>query len=167
LQAATGVLYSPGAGNVGWQVWLTVSHVLRRPFGIALDVSGPARASTISGPEGAATVAAWLAGASLYVDYEPGNGWYGRVAAGGAAIHLIADGSATSPLVDSSQTATAGAAYARVDGGFEVAWWLRLGLRGVAGVIPGGITVQFAGNDTGTWGRPFLAGMAVADIAWR
>jgi len=167
VQAATGALYSPGAGNVAWQVWVTVSHVVRRPFGVALDVSGPARPSTITGPEGAATVGAWLAGASLYVDYEPGSGPYGRVALGGAAIHLTADGSAADPLVPSSQSATAGAVYARADGGFELAWWLRLGVRGVAGVIPGGITVQFAGNDTGIWGRPFLGGMALADVAWR
>jgi hypothetical protein len=167
LQAATGVLYSPGAGNVAWQFWLTLSHVIRRPVGIALDVSGPARASTITGPEGTATIGAWLAGASLTLDYEPGDGLYGRAALGAAAIRLTADGSAADPLVASSRTVTSGAAYARADGGFQVAWWLRLGVRGVAGVIPGGIAVHFAGNDAGTWGRPFLAGMAVADIAWR
>lgn len=167
LQAAAGVLYSPGAGNVAVQVWLTISHVVRRPLGIALDLSGPARPSTISGPEGTAAAGVWLAGASLYLDHEPGSGLFGRAALGAAVIHLIADGSAAAPLVASSHSATAGAVYARADGGVEVAWWLRLGVRAVAGAVPGGIAVQFAGNDAGTWGRPFLAAMAIADVAWR
>jgi hypothetical protein len=167
IQAASGVLFSPGAGDPSVQVWLTVSHVVRRPFGVALDLSGPARGGTISGPEGSATVGAWLVGATLYVDYEPPTGLYGRVAVGAAAIHLKADGAAAPPLVASSQSATAGAVYARADGGFEVAWWLHLGLRAVAGAVPGGVTVHFAGNDAATWGRPFLAGMGLVDLAWR
>ena len=167
LQAASGVMFSPGAGDPAVQVWVTVSHVVRRPFGVALDLSGPARAGTISGPEGSATVGAWLAGATVYVDHEPGNGIYGRLAVGAAAIRVTTSGSAPAPLVASSQNVTAGAIYARADGGFEVAWWLRLGLRAVVGAVPGGVTVHFAGNDAATWGRPLLAGMGLVDLAWR
>jgi hypothetical protein len=167
LQAGSGVMFSPGAGDPAVQVWLTVSHFVRRPFGIALDVSGPARNGTITGPEGSASVGAWLAGANLYLDHDPGNGFYGRVAVGAAAIRLTTEGSAATPLVGSSRSALAGAVYGRADGGLEVAWWLRVGLRAVAGAIPGGVTVHFAGNEAGTWGRPFLAGLFVLDVAWR
>src|SRR6185503_18493426 len=112
-------------------VWFTVSHFVRRPFGIAVDVSGPVRTGTITGPEGSASVGAWLAGANLYLDHDAGNGFYGRVAVGAAAIRLTTEGSAEFPLVASSRSTLAAAVYARADGGFEVAWWLRLGLRAV------------------------------------
>lgn len=167
LQAASGVMFSPGGGDPAVQVWLTLSHVVKRPFGIALDLSGPMRQGKISGPEGSANIGAWLVGANLYLDYEPGNGLYARAAVGAAAIRLTAEGAATSPLVASSQSTTAGAVYGRADGGIELAWWLRLGLRAVAGAVPGGVLVHFAGNDAGTWGRPFLAGLLVLDVAWR
>jgi hypothetical protein len=44
---------------------------------------------------------------------------------------------------------------------------LRLGARGIVGVVPGGITLHFAGNDAGTWGRPFLTALGLAEISWR
>ena len=166
VQAALGVLSSPGAGSAALQVWLTASHVVWRPLGIALDLSGPARAGTISGPEGTATASGWLAGASLYLASDIGHGLFGRAAVGAAVVRFIADGSPQTPLVGSSPSTTAAAYYARVDGGVEVTWWLRLGLRAVVGAVPSGIAVRFAGNDAGTWGRPFLAGMMLVDVPW-
>jgi hypothetical protein len=168
LQAAAGVLYSPGAGDPAMQLWMTFGQFIKRPFGIALDVSAPLRPSTLRGPEGSANVGAWLAGGTLFLAYEPpDSSLHARLAAGGAAIRLTVDGEASFPLVASSHTTTAGAVYARADGGFQMTWWLQFGARAVAGLVPGGVTIHFAGNDAGTWGRPFVAALLFADLAWR
>ena len=121
---------------------------------------------TISGPEGSASVGAWLAGATVYVALRrPAKGCT-DARRGGAAIRLDAERHAAASARRQLADGTAGAVYARADGGFEVAGWLHLGLRAVAGAVPSGVTVQFAGNDAAVWGRPFLAGMLLVDLAW-
>jgi len=167
LGAAAGVLFSPSAGDPAVQFWLTVSRIIAGPVGIALDGSLPLRAGTLRGPEGSARLSATLGGAALFARYErPDSGLYAVVAAGGAIIQLKAAGSASDPLVASSGSTTAGALYARGDAGYEAARWLRVGGRAVAGVVPSGVEVRFAGNEAAVWGRPFLAAMALVDLAW-
>lgn len=167
VQAAVGALYSPGNHDPAIQVWVTVNRIVLRPFGLALDVSAPLRASTVTGPEGSANVGAFLAGVTVFAHYErPGSGLYGTVAAGAGAIRITAEGSVSDPFVARNQSTLAGALYARGDGGFEVARWLRFGLRAVAGAVPSGVSVKFAGNEAAVWGRPFLAGMLLLDLAW-
>jgi hypothetical protein len=167
LQAAAGALLSPGAGDPALQLWMTISHNVVGPFGVALDVSGPLRAGTLSGPEGSATIGAWLAGAAVFWRYErPTTGLYAIAAAGGAVIHLDARATAVQSLLANSGSTTASAIYARADGGFAAAYWLRFGLRVVAGTIPSGVPVQFAGNQAGVWGRPLLATLLVVDLSW-
>jgi hypothetical protein len=167
LQAAVGALYSPGNSEPAIQTWVTVSRIVLRPFGLALDVSAPLRASTVTGPEGSATVGALLAGVAVFAHYErAGSGLYGTVAAGAAALRITAEGTVSDPFVATKESTLAGAIYARGDGGFEVAPWLRFGLRAVAGAVPSGVSVKFAGNEAAVWGRPFLAGMLLVDLAW-
>jgi hypothetical protein len=167
LQACFGALYSPGGGGTAYQVWMTIHRVLFRPLGIALDVSAPINAGTISGPEGSANVGAWLAGATAFLRFErPTAGLYATLAAGGAVMRLDIDGRPAPAFVGGSYTATVGAAYVRADGGFEATSWLRFGLRAVAGAVPSGVTVRFAGNEAAVWGRPFLAGLVLADLSW-
>jgi len=168
LQAGAGTLFSPGAGVPAVQIWISANRIVAGPFGVAVDVSAPLHAGTLSGPEGSARIDAWLGGAALFLRHErPEKGVYATAAAGLAAIRLNAAGSASAPLIASTQSATAAAVYARADGGIDVTRWLRLGLRLAAGVVPSGIDVKFAGNDAGTWGRPFLAGLVLLDLAWR
>jgi hypothetical protein len=168
LQAGAGTLFSPGAGVPALQLWISVSRIVTGPLGIALDVSAPLRAGTLNGPEGSARIDAWLGGAALFLRHErPEKGLYATGAAGLAVIRLSAAGSTSAPLIASNQSATAGALYARADGGIDVTRWLRVGVRLAAGVVPSGIDVKFAGNDAGTWGRPFLAGLLLLDLAWR
>jgi hypothetical protein len=167
LQAGVGGLYSPGNTDPAIQAWATVSRVVFRPFGLALDVSAPLRASTVTGLEGSANVGAMLVGVTVFAHYERStSGLYGTAAAGVAAIRLTAEGSASDPFVAQKQSTMAGAVYVRGDGGFEVARWLRFGLRGIVGAVPSGVTVKFAGNEAAVWGRPFLAGLLLLDLAW-
>jgi hypothetical protein len=166
LQAAAGVLFSPGA-DLGMQVWVTASHLIAGPIGIAVDGSGPLRPTTISGPEGSANVSPWLGGAALFMRYDrPESRLYAIVAAGGAVIRLNAVTTTNPPLTATSGTATAGAIYARADGGLEANRWFRFGLRTIAGVVPQGVPVWFAGNEAAVWGRPFLAVMLLGDLSF-
>ena len=97
-------------------------------------------AGTISGPEGSATVGAWLAGAAVFVRCEPADGRLYAIAARGRRGD--SPRRRTQPPMPrwspTRRATTAGALYVRADGGFEVAWWLRFGVRGVAGVDPAG-----------------------------
>ena len=167
LQAGFGVLWSPRGGDEAYQLWMTIHRFIVRPFGIALDVSAPVNPGTISGLEGSASVRTWLAGATVFSRYErPSSGLYATIAAGAAVVRLDIRGSAGSAFVASSHTATVAAGYARADGGFAVNTWLRFGARAVAGVVPSAVTVKFAGNEAAVWGRPFLAGLVLADVSW-
>jgi len=167
LQAGFGVLWSPRGGGEAYQLWMSIHRFLVRPLGVALDVSAPINPGTISGPEGSAAVRTWLAGATVFSRYErPTSGLYATVAVGAAVIRLDIRGSAGAAFVASSHTATVAAGYARADGGFAVNSWLRFGARAVAGVVPSSVTVKFAGNEAAVWGRPFLAGLVLADVSW-
>ena len=167
LQAGAGALLSPGAGDPALQLWMTISHNVVGPFGIALDLSGPLRAGTLTGPEGSATIGAWLAGAAVFWRYErPATGLYAIAAAGGAVLRLDAKATAVESLLANARTTTAGALYGRADGGFAAARWFRVGVRAIAGAVPSGVPVLFAGNQAGVWGRPFLAALLLVDVSW-
>ncbi len=167
VQAGAGALFSPGAGDPAMQVWFTVSRVVVRPFGIALDFSLPVRPGTVSGPEGSASLKAYLVGATVFARYErPETGLYAIAAAGGALIYLNAEGTAALPLTATTGSTTVGAVYVRADGGFEATRWLRFGLRAVAGAVPSGVQLRFAGNDAAVWGHPFLAALLLVDLSW-
>jgi hypothetical protein len=172
-QAGFGVLWSPRGGSEAYQMWATIHRFIVRPLGIALDFSAPVlpwapvSPGTVSGPEGSATVDALLAGAAVFLRYErPTSGLYATAAAGVAVIRLAIKGSAGPAFRDSSHTVTVAAGYVRADAGFQVNSWLRFGGRAVAGVVPSGVTVQFAGNEAAVWGQPFLAGLVLADVSW-
>jgi len=167
VQAGAGALFSPGAGDPAMQVWFTVSRVVVRPFGLALDFSAPVHPGTVSGPEGSATLSAWLAGAAVFARYERAEtGLYAIAAAGGALIRLNAEGTAALPLTATTGSTTVAAVYGRADGGFEAARWLRFGLRAVAGAVPSGVRLRFAGNEAAVWGHPFLAALLLVDLSW-
>jgi hypothetical protein len=167
VDLGAGPFYSPGGGELVMQAWLTLGQNVAGPVGIALDLSYPMTTNTITGPEGSARLSAWLGGASIFVRKEqPGSRFFALGAAGAAVIRVSAEGAASEPLVAHSGTTTAGAIYARADGGVVAARWLRLGFRLVGGAVPQGVPVRFAGNEAALWGRPFLAGLAVVDLGW-
>jgi hypothetical protein len=168
LQAASGVLYSPGGGDPALQLWVTLSRVVAGPFGLALDISAPLRPGTISGPEGSSRLGAWLGGASVFVRQERAEArLYAIAALAAGAIRLNGQETVAAPsLRGSSQSTTAGVIYLRADGGVKATHWLRFGLRALAGAVPQGVPVKFAGNEAAVWGRPFLAGMLLLDLSW-
>ena len=149
------------------QVWFSVQRVIAGRLGIALDGSVPVASGTVTGPEGSARVSSALGGVALFTRFESSERpVYATIAVGGAVVRVSADGDASDPFVARSDSAVTGAVYARADAGFEATRWLRFGLRAVGGAAPTGVKVRFAGNDAGVWGRPFLAGFFVTELAW-
>jgi len=166
VQAGAGALYTPGV-DPALQLWVTVGLSFARPFGLALDVSAPLGAGRVTGPEGSAQLRTWLAGLALFFRHErPDSPLYLVAGAGASLIHISGDGATSAPLVPKSASATAAALYARLDAGIEASRWLRVGVRGVVGLVPQGVQVRFAGNDAADWGRPFLSGLLVVDLSW-
>ena len=82
-----------------------------------------------------------------------------------ALIRLNADATTSTPLVAHSGSTTAAALYLRADGGVEATRWLHVGLRGVIGAVPQGVSVRFAGNEAAVWGRPFVEGLMVVELS--
>jgi hypothetical protein len=168
LGVALGALLAPGAGDTALQAWLSLQRSLEPRWALALDLSAPLRAATLSGPEGSARVGAYLAGATLLASLtRPGSDLLATAGAGLAIVDVRADGQTSAPLRAASASAVAAGFLARADASYEIARWFRLGLRAVAGVTVPGISLRFAGNDAGTWGRPFLGGFLLAELCWR
>jgi hypothetical protein len=168
VQAALGVLASPGTGTPAFQAWISFERWLGQRLAVALDLSLPLHPTTVSGPEGSARVGAYCAGAALVAHMDPsGSPFFGAAGLGIAALRVSADGQAMAPLVASSTSTTVAAGYFRADGGVDVTRAFRLGLRAVVGTTISRVSLSFAGNDAGTWGRPFVAGLALAELRWR
>ena len=167
VQAGLGVLSSPRMGTPAFQAWLSLERRLIPWLAVALDLSGPLYATTIAGPEGSARVGAYSAGAALVAHLDPSTSpLFATAGIGIAAVRLGADGQTAAPLVASSASAITAAGYLRADGGIDLTPAFRLGLRGIVGAAISRVSLRFADNDTGTWGRPFVAGLVLAELRW-
>jgi hypothetical protein len=168
LQAGIGPLYSPGGGGASLQIWVSLQRSLSHHAALALDLSAPLRAGALSGPEGTAHIATYMAGVAFLLQTRAAadrifiNGGVGL-----AALRVSFDSDANAPLLAHSTGVTTGAAYVRSDIGVELASWLRLGVRASAGAALSRVDVRFAGNDAGSWGRPFAGAFFLAEVPWR
>jgi hypothetical protein len=167
LDAALGVLFAPRGGSAALQAWLSVQHSIAPRWLLALDLSAPLRAASLSGPEGSARVGAYLAGLTLAGRVSRvGSPLLAIAGLGLGVLDLRADGQTTAPLQATHASSVTGTIFARADASLEVVRWLRLGLRAVAGVTTSAIQLDFAGNDAGTWGQPFVGGLGLVDLSW-
>lgn len=167
VQAAMGVLASPGTGTPAFQAWLSFERWLLPRLSVALDVTAPLYATTVSGPEGSARIGAYAAGAAVLVHLEPSaSPLFASAGLGFAALRVTASGEAAAPLVARDVSAIVAAGYLRADGGVDVTSRVRLGLRGMAGTTVQRVALRFAGNGAGSWGRPLVAGLLLAELRW-
>jgi hypothetical protein len=168
LQAAVGPLYSPGGAGASLQIWVSLQRSLSHHAALALDLSAPLRAAALSGPEGTAHIGTYMAGVAFLLQTRTAAD---RIFINGgvalAALRVSFDSDANAPLLAHSTGVTAGAAYVRSDIGVELASWLRLGVRASAGAALSRVDVRFAGNDAGSWGRPFAGAFFLAEVPWR
>jgi hypothetical protein len=169
VDAGLGVLSSPSAGAAAFQAWLSLHRSIGPQWAVAFDLSAPLRPATVFGPEGSARVGAYLAGLTLLTRLtRPGSGFLATAGGGVAFVDVRAQGeTSTPPLHTTSASALTGAVFGRADGAFEATHWLNVGARAVVGAATSRVALQFAGNDAGVWGRPFLAGLLLADLCWR
>lgn len=166
-QAALGMLYSPGGADSALQLGLSVHRSFSPRWGAALDLSAPLRRASVTGLEGSTRVGTYLAGAAVFTRfYRPNTPFFSTLGVGAALLVITFEGDARAPLVASSERALTGAGYLRAEAGLEPTSWLRLGLRGLAGVSAARVRVEFAGNDAGSWGRGFAAALALAEVPW-
>ncbi|HET9955543.1 MAG TPA: hypothetical protein VFQ61_13610 [Polyangiaceae bacterium] len=168
MQAWLGALYSPGGAGAGLQLGLSLQHSLSERWGLLLDLSAPLRSANISSVEGSASVGASFAGVGVFTRIRAANHPY--IATLGAALALMRigfDGDARVPLQARDEHVVTGAAYLRADAAVEPLTWLRLGVRGTAGATAERVRVQFAGNDSGSWGPGFFALFGLCEVALR
>ncbi|HEY4186321.1 MAG TPA: hypothetical protein VGP07_14700 [Polyangia bacterium] len=167
--AGIGALLGPGTDDTAIQGWLSIDHPVGQRWGVALDLGGPLHQAAVSGPEGTARIGTALVGAAFFARFEDAGDmpFFGTLGLGFAVLRVGSKGEPVAPLVARSTSAFTSAPYLRAEGGFALTTWVRIGLRALVGATATKLTVQFAGNDAATWGRPFVAPMAFADFVWR
>lgn len=168
VQAALGMLYSPGGGNAALQAGLSLNRSISARWGFALDLSAPVRGASLSGIEGSTSVGTYLLGAGLVTRVQgPATPLFATAGLSAALVYITFKGDAREPLVSSSDSALTAAAYLRGDVGLEPVSWFRFGVRGILGASASRVRVQFAGNEAGSWGRTFAAAFVLAEVPWR
>jgi len=168
LQAALGALYSPGGATSALQLWLSLERSLNPSMALALDLSAPLSAGSLSGPEGSTRVGTYLAGAVFLLQgRSKAPRFFFNAGLGLAVLRIALDGEANAPLVNNSSSVITAATYLRSDVALELAPWLRLGARATLGASLDRVEVRFAGNDAGSWGRPFAGAFFLAEVPWR
>jgi len=168
VEAGAGTLWSPGGTGAPIQLWVSVHRSLARLpplLSLAIDFSAPARAATVSGPEGSSTVQTYRLAAALLARKEiAGSGLVLDGGLGVGGVRLAFEGTARAPLDSGTAKMLTVAGYARADAVFDAASWLRLGARGIVGASAHRASIQFAGNETATWGPLFVAALGVVEI---
>jgi len=170
VTAGVGGFYSAGGTGTALQVWLSLHRTIGRArrLEVDFDLSAPAISAMLSGPEGTASVQTYLAGLALLARFDVPAARLDLDAGIGAGGVLVAfQGHATAPLASSTDLVGTAAGYLRADAALEATRWLRLGLRGVAGLAARPASIRFAGNEAAAWGRAFAAGLVIAEVCWR
>ena len=166
-QAGLGALLSPGGAGPALQLWLSLHHFFGRRLGLAADFALPIVRAALDGPEGTAKIGCAMAGLALLARVRSApTGWFLTGGLGVAVLRLSIEGEARPTLTSSSSSALTGATYARADGGYAPADWLRLGARVQGGAALDRLHLRFAGNDAGSWGRVFAAAALFAEVGW-
>jgi hypothetical protein len=166
-QAGLGALLSPGGAGPALQLWLSLHHFFGRRVGLAADFSLPVVRSTLDGPEGTAKIGCAMAGLALLARARSApTGWFLNGGLGAAVLRLSIEGEARPTLTSSSTSMLTGAAYAHVDGGYAPTHWLRLGAQVMGGAAFDRLHLRFAGNDAGSWGRPFASATLFEEVGW-
>jgi hypothetical protein len=167
LQAALGMLYSPGGGSSALEAGLSLHRSIARHWGLALDLGVPVRSASLSGLEGSTSVGTYLLGGGVFRRFAGASTpFFATAGLGAALLYVTFQGDTHSPLVSSSDGAFTMATYLRGELGLQPTTWLRLGVRGLAGASATRVKVQFAGNEAGSWGGGLLAAFALAEVPW-
>jgi hypothetical protein len=163
-----GTLSSPGGIGTSLAAYLSLEQTIWWRLGIVLDVTLPIRRGSLASQGSSAELGVYVAGLAGVIRLLPPDArWFLAAGIGGAVVHVRTEGTSRDPfLAGASSHGLVGAAYARLDAGFKPTRWARIGLASVVGTAFPRVTVRFAGDPVGTWGRVFVAAFAVAGVAW-
>jgi hypothetical protein len=168
LRNGTGGLYSPGGVDTAMQDWLTLQLWWQRNLGVAFAFSLPILRGSISGLEGRSLVGGYLGAVELCTSFlEADSRWLFTGGLGGGIVYLRTTGQSRPPLVQNTAGAFTGIGYARVALDLKLAKWVRLGIASIAGTTLAPVTIRFAGNQAGTWGRLILASFLQFGVDWK
>lgn len=172
VQVGLGGLHGAGGASSSLQAWLSLQRRWGDHFGIALDLSGPLSRGSLSGPEGRADVGAILIGAEAFLRLPTEKERFALTAGlGGALTMLTATGhpskQGAGQLLANSTVDYTGAVYLHLQGQWRPAAWLGLGAMGLLGTTIKSVKIEFAENEAGTWGLPFVGGLLLAQVDWR
>lgn len=167
LLAGVGPLFSRGGVSPALQVWLAYERLWSRGVGIAIDLSAPLARGTIAGAEGSAELGALMVGGGLLARWRSDGGHLTAAASiGGAFAAVVVTGRPVPSLVGESTSAYTGLTYLRLDGGWNPAEWLGLGVAGMVGSTTSRVRVQFAERNAGEWGMPLAAAVLFCKLDW-
>jgi hypothetical protein len=167
LRNGLGGLYSPGGVDTAMQDWLTMQRWWHHDLGVALSASLPVLRGSISGPEGRALISPYLGALELCTSFlKDDSRWLLTSSLGGGIVMLRSEGTSKQPLQHGSSSAISGIGYARVELGLKLSKWINLGIAGAAGTTILPVTIRFAGNQAGTWGRVLLASFLQIGVDW-
>ncbi|HET9958057.1 MAG TPA: hypothetical protein VFQ61_26355 [Polyangiaceae bacterium] len=168
LQAALGALYSPGGSTPALQLWLSLQRSFSQNVALAIDLSAPLLNASRTLPEGTTRIGTYVAGIAFLLQTRSQSGrFFANGGAGLGAMRLAVAGETSAPLVSRSVGVTSVAGYIRSDVGAELAPWLRLGARAIAGATPEKLEITVAGNEGGSWGRFYAGAFFLAEVPWR
>jgi hypothetical protein len=168
IQVTGGVLYSPGGVGATAELGLSLQHFWGQLWGVAADLAVPVRPGTIRDVEGSAKIGTYFAGLAALARLVPeGRRFFASAGLGLALLVVHYDGDARLPLRSSSGVHWTGGPCLRADLGVRVASWLKLGVRGLAGVTVQRVSITFAGNDAGSIGPFFFTSLALAEVPLR
>jgi hypothetical protein len=166
LGVGGGAGYSLGGVGATGHIGLSLSWAAMPRLHFALDGSLTPGRAKLRGPEGETSIGLFLAGASFAFSItDPTAVVRLRSGLGAWASIMTLSGEATTPYVNTrTQIVTV---VPHLDLGLRVSLTRRLGL---GATLSGGISapsasIQFAGREVGTWGRPLLLGNLLLETA--
>lgn len=166
VQLAAGALYSPGGATASVELGLSLQRFFAARWGLGLDLSMPIGAGTLSGVEGSMQLHPYFGGLAFVLRVtQPASPFFVTGGGGFALLYVKYDAVAQQPLESSSGQKLMEAFYLRVDAGFELVTWLRLGVRALGGATLQHVSFKFAGNDAGSFGPVLLAGFGFLELA--
>ena len=164
---APGVLLSPGhlgpAGSLTLDLaWIPSDHV-----GLVGLAAIPLTRPQVAGAAGSADLAVLLAaGGARFLFTTRESRWAPSADLGAMVVSLWSKGTANPGFTAGTSSAVTAALFARLGVAFAPIPSLRLRADVLAGVVPQGVSIQVAGQEIATWGRPLVLPSAGIDFGW-
>jgi hypothetical protein len=162
ISAGVGALLALGAPAVDMP--LRAQWRPMRGFGIGVRIDVPLVGSTVTGPEGNASVSAVLVGPEFSATWVETRWLRFQQSAGVAVVELHATGHAEPPYHGESVGGTAGLAFLGVEVAPRLTDAIHLSLAGLAGVAPVDADISFAGQVVAKWAHPLGQASVGVDV---